>query len=344
MNGYSILICCYNSENRIEETLTALLKLERKNIEAEIIIVDNASTDATSMVADKFLKDKDFAYSIKHEKIAGKTNAILKGLNIASYDKIVFCDDDVLLSKNYLTEAEKVFSSDDKIGILGGKGLVKDSLILPKWFANFENAYAVGEQWTEDGDITLQKGYVWGAGCIFRKAAWNEIIENGFKRFYTGVQGTKKNMTGEDSELCLWVIFSGFKLWYAGALTYTHNLEQERLSWNYLLLLNVGFARSQLYLDLIETIMYSKKFDFQEYRKAKLSELRKELFRSFFTIIYFKSLWISYIEKRPGYAITFNRNNTIVKMKELLFKRHDIMRISKDIQLAIADSVVRKSE
>lgn len=335
MKGYSILICCYNSEKRIVETLSALHRLERENIETEIIVVDNASTDATSVVAESFLKDKNVQFSIHSEELPGKTNAILRGIGVALYDKIVFCDDDVLLSRNYLVEAEKIFSQNEKIGLVGGKGFVSNELVTPHWFKYFENAYAVGQQWERSGDITIEKGYVWGAGSILRKEVWTKILEKGFSCFYTGFVGSEKHMAGEDSELCLWVIFAGFKIWYSDRLTYIHNLEQRRLNWNYLLAMNVGFARSQVYLDLLQTNMNTERFDFKEYRKSKLRELQKELFRNFFSINYFKSLWISYVENRAGYSITFKRNNTIVKIKELVQKKSELQLIAKEIKKTI---------
>ncbi len=335
MKGYSILICCYNSEKRIIQTLTALLEMKKENIGAEIIIIDNCSTDSTSKVAEEFMKNKSFRYSIHSEELPGKTNAIIKGINVALFDKIVFCDDDVLLATDFLQEAEKIFLQDDRIGMVGSKGFVSDELIIPDWFQNFDIAYAVGEQWLTNGDVTLEKGYVWGAGSILRKEAWNKILEKGFKRFYTGFVGSNKEMSGEDTELCLWVIFAGFKIWYSDNLTYIHNLNQNRLNWKYLLKMNVGFARSQVYLDLIQTTMEFKSIDFFQYKKAKMKELRTELFLHFFSANYFKSLWISYIEKRPGYVITFKRNNNILRIKELIFCRKELLRISKELELAV---------
>lgn len=51
--GISIMICCYNSEKRIVPTLQHLSKLKTDGIAVEIILVNNASTDDTEMVAGK---------------------------------------------------------------------------------------------------------------------------------------------------------------------------------------------------------------------------------------------------------------------------------------------------
>ncbi len=50
--GVSIIICCYNSERRLPETLAHLFTQQvSEDIPWEIIVVNNASSDATSRIA-----------------------------------------------------------------------------------------------------------------------------------------------------------------------------------------------------------------------------------------------------------------------------------------------------
>ena len=71
LNGISVVVFCYNSEKRIEETLKhiALQKFTRK-IEWELIVIDNNSTDGTVSVTDKIWKTFgcDIPFKIISEK------------------------------------------------------------------------------------------------------------------------------------------------------------------------------------------------------------------------------------------------------------------------------------
>jgi glycosyltransferase involved in cell wall biosynthesis len=56
-NGVSVIICCYNSRERIEKTLDFIFAQEVEGaIPWEIIIVDNASTDDTFLIAQRYLE------------------------------------------------------------------------------------------------------------------------------------------------------------------------------------------------------------------------------------------------------------------------------------------------
>jgi glycosyltransferase involved in cell wall biosynthesis len=59
-SGVSVIICCYNSEKRIEEVLHHLDKQKDTNhFLWEIILVDNASTDNTAEIARNTWTRKD---------------------------------------------------------------------------------------------------------------------------------------------------------------------------------------------------------------------------------------------------------------------------------------------
>jgi len=61
--GVSVIICCYNSANKIKNVLKHLE--EQKGTELipwEVIVVDNASSDYTFEVAKKSWKRKDVPF------------------------------------------------------------------------------------------------------------------------------------------------------------------------------------------------------------------------------------------------------------------------------------------
>ncbi len=58
LSGVSVIICCYNSEQTILETLTYLgaQQLDAR-FSIEVILVDNVSTDATVEVAQRYWEE-----------------------------------------------------------------------------------------------------------------------------------------------------------------------------------------------------------------------------------------------------------------------------------------------
>src|ERR1700679_3060772 len=94
--GISVIICCYNSAKRLTQTLDHIFRQKNLVFDWEVIVVDNASTDSTSLIAEQLLsaslhKDK---FKIVFEVTPGLIFARKKGVSVAQFDRLLFCDDD----------------------------------------------------------------------------------------------------------------------------------------------------------------------------------------------------------------------------------------------------------
>ena len=87
----SIIICTYNEEKSIEEVIISCCTL---NSEYETIVVDDGSTDKTGTNLNELSKNYSFRF-VKLEKNMGKSWAIAYGVEIATYEIILFIDADV---------------------------------------------------------------------------------------------------------------------------------------------------------------------------------------------------------------------------------------------------------
>ncbi|MBC7887154.1 MAG: glycosyltransferase family 2 protein [Ferruginibacter sp.] len=338
MKGFSIVICCYNSQNKIIETLEHIALLEAENILLEVLVIDNGSNDLTKIKADEFLKNTVINYTILEEPKIGKANALMLGCDSARYDKMIVCDDDVLLNSDYLVVADKIYSDHPGIGILGGRGKLKTGIQTPDWFDIYGPAFAIGRQWGCSGDITSQKGYIWGAGSIINKKAWADIKNNGFTIFYTGLKAGNRAMAGEDAELGVWVVDAGYQLYYLEELVYIHNISIDRINWSYLLQLQIGFSRSQVYLNFLKAILDCRRnkrdFNFNKYISDNIKLNFQSITYGFFSVNYFKSWWISYMMHRVGYVKTIQQNDGYYKIKEYLLNRKTLKFIYNSIKLS----------
>ena len=97
MKKLSVIICCYNSENRLPETLKHIAKQNiKEGIKWEVVIIDNNSSDNTSNTAkSEWDKHKtNIPLRIITEPKQGLIFAREKGVNEATYDILIFSDDD----------------------------------------------------------------------------------------------------------------------------------------------------------------------------------------------------------------------------------------------------------
>lgn len=234
MFGVSIIICCYNSSLRLPNTLNYVVnQITQNKISIEIIIVDNNSTDNTLSIAKEF--DAKFSSLFKVKIVSEFSQGILfarkRGVREASYEYIVFCDDDNWLDENYILKAFNILSNDSNIGIVGGRSIGVSSIDFPQWFSKFELAYAVGEPHSISKDIS-SFGQMWTAGMGSRKSLLLKVFDENFPFFCIGRSG--ENLTsGEDDEMCMRVLLLNFKLFYSKELLFYHYIEPHRLTIEY---------------------------------------------------------------------------------------------------------------
>ncbi len=97
----SVVLCTYNNSGRLEVTLQSFCRLSLpESIEWELVVVNNNSTDNTDKIVKQF--DDRLPLKYEYEPRQGKSRALNKGISIARGDLIIFTDDDVELSSEWL--------------------------------------------------------------------------------------------------------------------------------------------------------------------------------------------------------------------------------------------------
>lgn len=242
----SVIICCYNSEKLIKDTLRYLSKQQLKSSLAfEVVLVDNNSTDNTVVIAkDLWNRIKpEIPLKIVSEKIPGLSHARKTGVLASRGEIIVFCDDDNWLQSDYLNTAFEIMKANPVIGALGGQSKGVLEIEAPDWWESKRLGYAVGKQAENDGDIS-ERGYVWGAGLVIPRNILISLYDAGFKSLLLGRTG-KILSSGDDSEICKWVLLMDYKIWYSNQLVFSHFISEKRLTNEYVKKLYEGHYRSQ---------------------------------------------------------------------------------------------------
>ena len=276
----SVVICCFNSSQRIEATLLHLLNQTLSAENFEIIVVDNASTDNTADEARRVLNGKGLNYKIVAENNPGLMNARIKGIQVACGEIIVFVDDDNWINSNYLRSVIDIFNSDPGIHFCGGQSKLPDYISVPNNIVYSLRSYAVGQQYSKDKYLVNDET-LWGAGIAIRRAALMAVFE---KPFLCVGRKEGKQLAGDDTEICHRLLLAGGKGYYSNQLSLVHALEPDRLNEATLLKMTFGFGYSN----------YLLTYYLRQYRKKSLKLAFKNWIFSklFLTNIYVKLMYL----------------------------------------------------
>ncbi len=221
----SIVIPNYNGEGLLKKNLPKVFEavdyyVASQNVQAEIIIVDDCSSDnSIEIVQSSKLKVKSYSLKlkiIKNEKNLGFSSTVNRGVREASGETVVLLNTDVVPEKGFLEpllshfEDERVFAvgcmdksiEDDKI-ILRGRG-------IGKW----QRGFLVHSRGEVDKTNTL---WVSGGSSAFRKSTWDKL--GGFDELYSPFYW-------EDIDLSYRAIKSGFKVLFEPKSIVVHEHEK----------------------------------------------------------------------------------------------------------------------
>jgi glycosyltransferase involved in cell wall biosynthesis len=253
MKGISIIICTYNGASRLEKTIQHIASQKQVSFSFEVILVDNNSTDKTSIVAQElFLKYNILKYQIVLEPKQGCLYARKCGFLNANYELLLFCDDDNWFEENYLFNVKQGFDTYPDAGILGGWSVpvFDENQIVPKWFNSIKGIFAIIDKPSFD----RERYFVVGAGMALQKKAAKLIFNEEFLSF-----GRNRDilLSGEDNEMCDKAIALGFKIYQLRNLKFTHYLPPNRLTWDYVIRFSIGLG----YGDMQKLLLtYNKSF------------------------------------------------------------------------------------
>jgi glycosyltransferase involved in cell wall biosynthesis len=234
---FSVVICTFNGAARIEPVLTALAGLNG-GAGHEIVLVDNCSTDGVAAIASALwthVGHPSVDFRVISETTPGLSAARCAGVRAATRDVIVFCDDDNLLSSDYLEVAASILT-DQTIGATGGPNTPLADGDMPPLFFSYAALAAVGAQALASGEIDQ----LWGAGLVVRRKLLVELYDTPGFPLLIGRRASALTC-GEDLEICLGVCLLGYRLWYDERLTLRHIVPAERLSATYIRGLTEGF-------------------------------------------------------------------------------------------------------
>ncbi|HEX8182286.1 MAG TPA: glycosyltransferase family 2 protein [Candidatus Saccharimonadales bacterium] len=136
MPTVTIAIPTYNGEHKLESTLNSVIELDYPNDKIQIILIDDASTDATLAIARRYNVD-----IIKHSVNRGVCAARNSGLKRSSSKYFASIDDDCVLDKDWL---KLLIGGFENKNIIGTGGYLESYSENKSFLAVYLNAVGYG--------------------------------------------------------------------------------------------------------------------------------------------------------------------------------------------------------
>lgn len=131
----TICICTWNRANSLRRTLESLVTAQKPpSLKYEVLVVDNNSTDTTEEVTLSFKKSLPIRRIF--EKIPGLSNARNTGVRASLGKYIIWTDDDVVVSEQWIVEYISGFKNHPEAVIFGGPIHAVFDGPMPDWLAN----------------------------------------------------------------------------------------------------------------------------------------------------------------------------------------------------------------
>lgn len=212
----SIVILSYNTEDLLEQCLKSLFQHIPAQ-EAEVIVVDNASTDGTVAMLNKAFKQVKV---IENDSNVGFSKGCNIGASHAKGDHILFLNSDTILSQNPLPAMMEVFNKHAKVGAVGGLLKNSDGSLQRSFgaFYSLKNVFVLlfqgeqGELKRFHPDVTKKVDWVSGGFMLVGSDVFRQV--KGYNEAYF--------MYIEDMDLCFRIKKAGYEVWFTPDAVVNH--------------------------------------------------------------------------------------------------------------------------
>ncbi|MCU7923727.1 MAG: glycosyltransferase family 2 protein [Candidatus Thiodiazotropha sp. (ex Dulcina madagascariensis)] len=224
----SFIILTWNSEKYISGCLTSIINcLENSEIEYEVYIIDNGSTDKTNEIIAEY--QNNYPSQIKYigfDRNTGTTYSRNCGLREASGKFICVMDSDVVLKDGVIQRLISVLESDETAGLVvprlvyGSGSFQKSTDNFPTLISKISRYFflkLIDKELPDDGgDDYRAVDYAISAFWLFRRQLLDEVGYLDERIFYAP----------EDVDYCLRIWKYGYCIYYVNDVTAVHDAQE----------------------------------------------------------------------------------------------------------------------
>ena len=240
--GVTIVVCCHNSAKRLPTTFGILKQRVPPQIEWEVLVIDNGSTDETGHVARGcWPSDAPTRLRIVREETLGLSRARKRGFLEATHEIVCFVDDDNWLCPAWVEIVSTVM----------GAHRMSQCVVATAWRSlkkTNRNGFAdtlAASLLVHKARPGIPRGEFLGGWFDHSEIRVDATERGGFEQLLTDRQGGKLS-SGGDTELCTALTRLGWKQWYEPALRLQHYIPASRARWEHLRRLQRGFGAASV--------------------------------------------------------------------------------------------------
>ena len=234
MTEISLIIVAYNSDGFIEKCIKSVLKHLPKN--SEVIVLDNASTDNTLKILQKFGANIKLIKSNKNLGFAKGNNLALKQ---SKGEYLFFLNPDTEVLEPVFETLLDFYKKTYDAGIIAPKLIMSDGKIQPsvknlptirgafkEYILGNKNSYS---EYVPTVDKPIEVGMVYGAAMLIKRELFESVggFDEGYFIYY------------EDADLCREIHMAGKKIYYYPGVSIKHmvggvktNLDRYKLNYD----------------------------------------------------------------------------------------------------------------
>ena len=216
----SILIPAHNEGIVLDATLTAMAALEYPAGQLEIIVINDASTDATGAIADRWAQTDDRIHVVHltaAERAGGKSAALNRGMRHARHEAIAIYDADNTPAPDAVLQLARQLAAHPELGAV--IGTFRTANRKKNLLTRLINIEGLSYQWIVQAGrwMLMQVCTLPGTNLLIRRA----LLEL--------LGGWDESALTEDAELSIQIYEAGYKIKYV-PYAVTWEQEPEKLS------------------------------------------------------------------------------------------------------------------
>jgi glycosyltransferase involved in cell wall biosynthesis len=223
---FSVIVCTYNRAANLPGCIEHLAAQEgTENLDWEVLVVDNNSTDGTAATIKRLAQDAPINLRYTFEAIQGLSSARNRGIRESDATYLIFIDDDIHVAPRWLRAYADIFATYD-CDAAGGRILVESPKPLPAWIRpemmGFLGQLDYGEEAIKlDG----RSRHPFGGNMAFQRRALALVgdFDPDLGRKGEGASADEL-FKGEETEYFRRLVAQGGRVWYTPGAVVSHRI------------------------------------------------------------------------------------------------------------------------
>jgi glycosyltransferase involved in cell wall biosynthesis len=229
--AYTVALCTHNHADRLIRTLADIRHIRLPKAPWELLIIDNASRDATPDILARQTWPAGWEVRVVEEERLGLSNARNRAIREARGEYLIFVDDDETPDPDWLCAFERLIETRSP-DAFGGRIEVLFEGARPAWLAD-ELLGFLGQLRRADAIVPLSEHGTpfYGGNFGFRRAVCDTTGD------FDAMLGRKgsDNTGGEEVDFYRRLLEAGFKVWWTPEAVIHHRIQADKLDRRYFL-------------------------------------------------------------------------------------------------------------